>query len=350
MDLSIVIPTFNRYSSLEKTLQSIVAQEIDDWLFEVIVVDNGSTDETLTVCRNAGASITNFVYCYDAEPGLLTGRHRGTKLSKGNIISFIDDDVELNPQWMTSILQLFNEKPAVSIIGGPCLPKYHIYPPQWTSYFWRPTPYGGSMCLPLSLIDVARESLELDPVFIFGLNYSIRKKVLLELGGFHPDCIPQHLQKFQGDGETGLSIKARTRNIKAWYAASAFLYHQVTAERLTTAYFEKWHYYNGICQSFSDLRAAFKLDPSRVKGDDFAEAGIRQLVDRIGNKIGNKVKRAIKKSKPFLSDDIIQLESLFNSRYFEGYNFHQLLFKTDDTIKAWVLRDDYWDYRLPTQC
>ncbi len=339
MQLSIIIPTLNRSASLKKTLQSIVDQHPSDWLFEVIVVDNGSTDDTREVCLQYEQQLKNVVYHYDDEPGQLTGRHKGTEISQANIISFIDDDVELNPCWITSIIQLFSDDEDLSLIGGPSLPKYHRYPPSWVQFFWQPSPYGGSMCLPLSLIDIGVERLEFDPLYIFGLNYSIRKKALLDLGGFHPDCITKLLQRYQGDGETGLSLKAKARNLKAIYSAKALVYHQVPAERLTPEYFENWFYYNGVCQSFTDLKNG--SHPGTIgKKPAAAFSGIV-------SKAGSLLKKALKNNETSLPDEILKLQERFNGRYKEGYSFHQSAFNTDNSVRNWVLKEDYWDYKLP---
>ncbi len=322
-------------------MQSITEQ-LANRLYEVIVVDNGSTDQTKEVCSYFEKRITNFVYCYEDEPGQLTGRHKGTELSKAAVISFIDDDVELNPEWINSVVQLFTDHGSVSIIGGPCLPRYQSYPPSWLSYFWQPTPFGGNMCLPLSLIDIGCDIQEIDPLYVFGLNYSIRKKVLLELGGFHPDCIPVHLQKYQGDGETGLSLRAKSHHCKALYAASVFLYHQVPQERLTTAYFEKWYYYNGICQSFTDIRSENKLCFA-VKEQD----SIKNLVTKFAGKTVNILRSAVQKRTNRLPDNIVKLQSSFSNKYNEGYHFHRHSYETDKSVHDWVLKKDYWSYKLP---
>ncbi|MEJ7767500.1 MAG: glycosyltransferase family 2 protein [Chitinophagaceae bacterium] len=343
MELSIVIPTFNRSAFLELTLKSIVEQQIETRSFEVIVIDNGSTDATEIVCKKFRTLIKNFIYHYDDEPGQLTGRHKGTELSCAGIISFIDDDVELNPKWIDSIIAVFDANLSVSIVGGPCLPKYQQYPPSWVKNFWEPTPYGGVMCLPLSLIDIGAESLEIDPLYVFGLNYSIRKDVLLKLGGFHPDCIPKDLQKFQGDGETGLSLKAKSSNIKALYTSAAFLYHQVAADRLTSAYFEKWYYYNGVCQSFTDIRSAFKLNGTKPDATFNIQKRLYQKV----SKVNEIVKRAVRRKDVNVSPEIVRMQSIFSIRYKEGYQFHQHHFKTDSRVRDWVLKDDYWNYKIP---
>ncbi|HZG26333.1 MAG TPA: glycosyltransferase [Chitinophagaceae bacterium] len=341
MELSIIIPTFNRSALLKKTLQSIVEQEQTGIVFEVIVVDNGSTDETPDVSQSFAGSISHFIYHYDDEPGQLTGRHRGTELATARIISFIDDDVELNPFWIRSVLELFNTSPDISIIGGPCLPKYQLYPPSWINYFRETTPYGGTACLPLSLIDLGEGNFEIDPLYVFGLNFSIRKNVLLELGGFHPDCIPAHLQKFQGDGETGLSLKARNRGVKAMYAASVFLYHQVVPERLTANHFEKWYYYSGVCQSFTDLRKKhLPLASERVS------TATRSRLARVVSAPG-KILKNLFPAKKDVPPKILQLQTKFNMMYHSGYRFHQDAFETDSRVRDWVLRTDYWNYKLP---
>lgn len=330
-------------SVLRKNLISIIEQQNVDFSFEVIVVDNGSSDETPAVCKEAGGQIQNFIYCFDDEPGLLTGRHKGVSLSKGKVLSFIDDDVELNPQWIHTIVHHFMANPGISMIGGPCLPKYETYPPQWLKYFWQPTPYGGKMCLPLSLIDAEVNLIKIDPLYVFGLNYSIKKEAVIKLGGFHPDCIPVHLQKYQGDGETGLSIKAGIEKHKAFYVSAAFVYHQVSAERLTPEYFEKWHYYDGVCQSFSDIRKKYHLYK-------FHEPSIpvsMHLLKRMQKKLISVLSASTNDLHATLPPEILQLKARFSKKYHEGYQFHQHNFHTDERVKEWVLKPDYWNYELP---
>ena len=75
--LSIVIPTKNRAKLLRTVLESIERQPADQREFEVIVVDNGSTDETKMVAEEFGERIRNYRYFYDARPGLHVGRNRG---------------------------------------------------------------------------------------------------------------------------------------------------------------------------------------------------------------------------------------------------------------------------------
>lgn len=339
MEVSIIIPTLNRAASLKTTLLSILAQQ-DAPLHEVIVVDNGSTDNTAAVCNEVGGGMANFLYIYDREPGLLTGRHRGAQVASGSILCFIDDDVELNSRWIRAISATFREFPGVSIVTGPCLPRYQQYPPAWLAYLWQPTPYGGKMCLPLSLLDIGEQQVEIDPLYAFGLNYSIRKEAFRTLGGFHPDRIADHLQKYQGDGETGLSIKAKNKNYPALYVSSALLYHLVPQERLQISYFERWHYYSGVCRSFTDIRLQHGLYQPYEKNP------VTSTPLRIVRKLNNLIKRSLLRNQA-VPRWIPELQRRFDDAFKEGYGFHQQCFLTDEKVKAWVLRTDFWNYKLP---
>ena len=343
MDVSIIIPTLNRATSLQITLSSIVAQQHASCEYEVIVIDNGSTDHTKTICTEAKNRIVNFTYYYDEEPGMLTGRHKGASLAKGKILSFIDDDVELNPTWVQGVTKAFEKFPHTSIVSGPSLAKYQVYPPAWLKYFWQTVPYGGNMCLPLSLIDLGTEQTEIDPLYAFGLNYSIRKNIFEELRGFHPDRITDSLQKYQGDGETGLSIKAKMKNYSALYISSALLYHLVPKERLQVAYFERWHYYSGICNSFTDIRHQYNLYQSSENYSCKPLTVPAQMFRKVLQVIG----RIRKRDNP-VPVHIAELRFRFDKKFREGYDFHQQCFLTDEKVKNWVLQPEYLDYKLPS--
>lgn len=340
MEVSIVIPTLNRAASLKATLLSIASQK-EPPLHEVIVVDNGSTDSTREICTEAAGTMANLRYVYDPEPGLLTGRHRGAAMAGGTILSFIDDDVELNPYWLRAIGTAFRDAAHVAMVTGPCLPKYQLYPPAWLSHCWQPTPYGGKMCLPLSLIDTGQKEIEVDPLYVFGLNYSIKKEVFKTLGGFHPDRIAGHLQQYQGDGETGLSIKAKNKKYSALYVSSALLYHLVPQERLQISYFEKWHQYSGVCQSFTDIRLQQSLyRPYEIKPPRLS------LPLRMTRKLNNLITRSIQRNRAVAKEGV-ELQRRFSKGFQEGYSFHQQCFLNDERVRDWVLRPDYWNYRLP---
>src|SRR3954462_11798780 len=106
MRISIIIPTYNRAPTLRHTLLSIFKFNLEG--IEIIVVDNGSTDDTATICRDFQQTDKKGLrYYYDAEPGLLTGRHKGASVANGDILCFLDDDVELSSTWVQGVREAF---------------------------------------------------------------------------------------------------------------------------------------------------------------------------------------------------------------------------------------------------
>src|SRR5215475_7873344 len=121
---SIIVPTRNRAASLARTLQSLCAQRLQAG-YQLLVVDNGSTDETRKVAQEAIATNPQQMIQYIQEPvpGLLSGRHRGALEAKSDLLIFVDDDIEAEPGWLAAFLDSFGD-PTVQLVGGPSLPSY----------------------------------------------------------------------------------------------------------------------------------------------------------------------------------------------------------------------------------
>src|SRR5262245_13770179 len=136
-DISIIIPTRNRAAALLQTMTSIATVVASRDPAEIIVVDNGSIDDTGGVCREIKDRFPkhHWRYFYDETPGLLTGRHLGAKEAKGEILAFLDDDVLLAPSWLEALRDAFGD-PEVMLTGGPSWPHYEVEPPSWLAGMW----------------------------------------------------------------------------------------------------------------------------------------------------------------------------------------------------------------------
>jgi glycosyltransferase involved in cell wall biosynthesis len=329
MTVSIIIPTRNRDAALGRTLASLAQVDFRPGEVEVLVVDNGSVDKTRATFELIRTRISGvqYQYLYEPMPGLLSGRHCGALEAGGDICVFLDDDVRLDRGWLTAIEESFLD-PQVALVGGPSRPLFQSPPPDWLEDFVCDDEHGRH-CADLSLMDGGEQIREIDPCYVWGLNFAIRRRVLLDLGGFHPDYVPKCLQRFQGDGETGLSLKVGRAGLKALYHPRAAVQHEVPTSRMTVEYFQERAYYQGVCNSYTKIRADGELAQSgrswkgplrRVK-HLFVEAarGVRL----------NKIQRQVAKA------------------YMAGYGFHQEEVRRDPKLLEWVLRKDYWDYRLP---
>jgi len=331
--ISIIIPTLNRAKTLELAIKSFYLQNFSPEQFEIIVIDNGSTDNTKNVTEAAIAEYPSHQirYIYESEPGLLSGRHRGALEAKGEILTFVDDDIEANVNWLQAIKESFDDS-TVQMVGGRNLPKYEVEPPEWLKWFWIEHSYG-KLCPELSLLDFGEQVRDIDANYVWGLNFSIRKSALFELGGFHPDCIPKHLQYLQGDGETGLTQKANLRGYRAIYQPNALVFHSISKERMTYEYFDQRYFYQGVCDSYSFIRQS----QGQLKQVNFTESvktplkTLKQIKSKLINIHKNKNALAVR----------------YNNYYQKGYQFHQYTVRQNPQLLDWVLRKDYWDYKLP---
>jgi len=253
MKLSVIIPTRNRANLLHMTLKSIALQTFPINEFEVIVVDNGSTDNTKQVVENFNKDKKNIRYFYDPTPGLHVGRHRGLKEANAELLVYADDDIEAFPDWLEAVWESFQDNEVV-LVGGKNLPKWEAEPPYWIYEMWMEiNNYGHSLGY-LSILDFGDEIIEIDPGYVWGCNFSIRKKTLLEAKGFHPDGFPQDMIKYRGDGETSVTNYIQNKKYKTIYNPKASVYHFVPKNRMTIDYFCKRAFNQGISNSFSDIR------------------------------------------------------------------------------------------------
>lgn len=258
MHISVIIPTLNRARVLNRTLFSLANQAMD-LKFEVIVVDNGSSDDTREICNRYQASFENFRYIYDDRPGLLIGRHVGAHRATGKVLSFIDDDVVLPPYWLQGIGEVFAPQSQVVLATGNNYPFFESPPPEWLDQMW--CQYGsGKHLYQLSFLILGNASMAIDPGLVWGLNFHIRRDTFFELGGFNPDILPARFQYFIGDGELGITRRMRDRNLKAFFDPRLSLYHTATSERLTEEYFIRRSYTEGLMTAYTNFRKGASSD------------------------------------------------------------------------------------------
>jgi glycosyltransferase involved in cell wall biosynthesis len=113
MIFSVVLPTYNRLSSLRQALESVLRQDFSD--FEVIVVDDGSTDGT-------GAYLTSLAdprlrTCGQTNAGPAAARNHGVSMARGEFLAFTDDDCIVPARWLSGLYTGFDD-PRVAIVGG----------------------------------------------------------------------------------------------------------------------------------------------------------------------------------------------------------------------------------------
>jgi glycosyltransferase involved in cell wall biosynthesis len=178
MDVSVVVPTRNRHRLLEGTLASLARQTLAPDRFEVLVVDNGSTDgtaETVTRWERSGALRCRRV----VEPalGANRARNRGFAEACAEIVAFTDDDVRPEPSWLEALVAAFADGP-FGAVGGRVELQWEREPPRWLH---------RNHAVLLAAFDLGPERRRVDRYpYLVSANLALRASVLRRLGGFDP--------------------------------------------------------------------------------------------------------------------------------------------------------------------
>lgn len=329
MRSSIIIPTFNRSVSLKTTIKSLLNLNSLPLDYEIIVVDNGSTDGTKQLVESFIGlnSQPRIRYYYEPIPGSLSARHKGALESLEDILIFVDDDIVADPEWLNAMIETFDDT-EVHLVGGKNLPKYESTPPNWLEAFWF-RDGARNWCAYLSILDFGDQPIEIDPLYVWSLNYAIRRETLFELGGFHPDYVPKPFLQYQGDGETGLAWKVKAKGFKIIYQPRALVHHIIPDQRLTVEYFEQRMFFGGIFDSYTTIRRNKGMKFDWKMQEPFPQ--IRRLIRRIAAKLS--------------ADPYSVIKRRVRDAWLEGYVFHQNEVRKDPELLKWVLRDSYLDYR-----
>jgi glycosyltransferase involved in cell wall biosynthesis len=269
--VSVVISTYNRAAVLPRALESIVSQDVNDFVYEIIVVDNNSNDNTRSVIESylarGGPQIR---YVFERQQGVSFGRNAGIAASCAPIIAFFDDDVFVPRDWLATIKKIMDQHPEVDFIGGKVLPEWPVTPPPWlTPSNWSPlalVDYGPTPCY------VSQEN----QLCLVGANLTVRRSLLESIGKFSPDL--QRVRDTIGSMEDHeLLIRAWRAGKRGLYAPDVVVRTSVPETRMTKAYHRRWHSGHGF---FCAMIRTVEHDGDGTTGDSAMLFGVPGFVYR----------------------------------------------------------------------
>ena len=256
MDLTLLVCTFNRSHDLRELLQTAVVQETDGtFSYEVLVVDNNSTDDTRAVVDAfLGRSDGKVRYLFEGRQGKSHALNSGLGAARGAIVNITDDDFILPPDWAKKIVAALAANPDRSFVGGKILPLWQGDVPRWL---------GRNMWSPIALVDYGDRPLPVDSgnqLCIIGCSF--RRADLEALDGYRSD-----LGVSKGLIGSVEDVEILQRLIKSGrhglYLPDIFCHHKVQANRLTKAYYRRWHVGHG--RFYALLRdEVFERSPARL--------------------------------------------------------------------------------------
>lgn len=237
-DISVVVCTYNRAGLLTRTIESLFAQKAA-CAFEVLVIDNNSTDNTAAVVKSL-QSKAPFTLRYVAErrQGNAYARNTGVEHAQAPIVAFLDDDVIADENWIQTIKTAFDRDDQLSFAGGKVLPLWDDDPPSWLTH---------SQWAPLALLDYGDDEKEIAgqmPLGLLTANIAFKKEVFAAVGSFSPSV--QRVKDRIGSMEdTEFLMRLCRCGRRGRYLPQLITWASIDPERLTKAYHRRWHTGNG---------------------------------------------------------------------------------------------------------
>jgi glucosyl-dolichyl phosphate glucuronosyltransferase len=233
MKVTVILCTYNRCGDLAGALNSVAASTVAQTTeFEVLVVDNNSTDQTREVVESFCLRYPNrFRYLFEPRQGKSHALNSGIREARGKVLAFMDDDVIVEPTWLQNLTAALDDGQWVGS-GGRILPERTFPVPKWLS---RDERYALA---PLALFDLGPQAGPLaEPPF--GTNMAFQKSMFGKYGGFRTDLGPRPDSEIRNeDTEFGRRLLAAGENL--CYEPSAVVYHSVSPDRLKEQYFLRW--------------------------------------------------------------------------------------------------------------
>jgi len=237
MQASIIICTRNRHNLISNCLDSLLDLQSVRGKYEIIVVDNGSTDSTKATIHSFSSKL-NIEYVYEPIPGLSRARNKGLENAKGDITIYLDDDTLVYKNWLAELLTPFdtygNE---VGMVAGDVDPMWEKPRPAWLD-----NRYLGFYSAGINW-DTKPRFMKPNE-WILECNMAIRTEILREKGGFD--------ESLGRAGESLVSCEGivfevlRAEGVKAYYNPQSRVQHLIHADRLNKTWLVKRCFAQGI--------------------------------------------------------------------------------------------------------
>lgn len=231
--LTVCICTRNRARLLASTLQRLEALRIPEGVrWDVLIIDNGSSDETPAVAETARARLP-LRLVRSERPGKAHAQNSVSGQIEADFILWTDDDVLVDPEWLAAYVAAIERWPEASFLGGPVEPWFEGTPPDWLARHWSTI---GSV---FAVRQFGNDPLEFDADTVpYGANFAIRTSVQQQFP-YDVRLGPQPGNEIRGE-ETELIRRMLAAGHRGWWVPEARVRHFVPRSRQTLAYVRRF--------------------------------------------------------------------------------------------------------------
>ncbi|HWO43707.1 MAG TPA: glycosyltransferase [Candidatus Eisenbacteria bacterium] len=237
--ISAVVCTHNRAGYLATALESLLRQTLPARHYEIIIVDNRSTDDTASVVGQF-SSLRSVRYVYEPALGLAPARNTGWRQASGRYVAYLDDDAVASSRWLEKIIEVFeNVTPRPGCVGGKTEPIWEAPRPGWLD---------DRLLAALSIIDWSSTPHfinDLSAEWLVGTNIAFPRDVLQTIGGFVPGLDRRGAQ-LMSSGDVFLERQLLNAGYFCYYHPEVSVSHHITPSRLSKSWFLRRFYWQGI--------------------------------------------------------------------------------------------------------
>jgi GT2 family glycosyltransferase len=223
--VSVVMSTRNRARYLPDSLRCLARQDCEA-RFEVIVIDNASTDDTAAVVDAWCRSDPRFRTAYEPRLGLSCGKNAGVKLARAPLLLFTDDDILTDRAWIQSFLDLFARRDnGLSLAGGPCVPVPHDLG-AWPDWF------SDAALGDVALLDHGEERLLTGFEYVWGGNMAVPRHLFDRFGGWD-ETVGRKGDDRGTFEDTEFQDRVRQAGGQVWFCPPAIGRHRMPRSSIT---------------------------------------------------------------------------------------------------------------------
>jgi glycosyltransferase involved in cell wall biosynthesis len=223
--VTVAIITYNRSRFLRETLATVVRQNYPADRWELLVVDNNSTDDTADVVAAFVGAVPPPRRIVETQQGLDFGRNRAVREARGEIIVLADDDILVEADWLAKLTAPFSSDSshAIGVVGGEVVPVFPDGIPAWMEGTHGPLSFRA---------DPGPVRADQVPM---GANFAFPKWVFDRFGVFDT-VLDRKGPSLFGGGDSDMIRRIRAAGLEVWFAPEARVRHQIPASRLNFGY------------------------------------------------------------------------------------------------------------------
>jgi glycosyltransferase involved in cell wall biosynthesis len=263
--VSVLIPTYNRATLLGETLDRLAAIRPQLTAWEVLVIDNNSTDGTRAAVESRVAAFpVSLRYVFERAQGRSHALNAGIAASSAPVLVFTDDDVLVGDAWLDAATAPLLDASDVEYTGGPVRPIWESPCPEWLSAE-RPDLWGTIAICNYGDEPFVFEERRRVPL---GANMAARRRLFARIGTFDGRLGRSSGRQLLGQEVPELLSRSRAAGARGLYVPQMVVDHHVPAQRLTRTYFRRWWFGKGLSRARLDSLqpvTELGLDLTRVR-------------------------------------------------------------------------------------